>query len=163
MTDHRRACTAFELLREEPLVWAAAERFRVEDGEPVPLALGSATCLWRRAADEALAAAPRATRGLFFSKNFSAIGTVVRAGLAATILPASMVGQGLRVLGPDEGLPELPLTRMGLIHAAGPADRGSEGARRGDPRDRRRAGAPGRLSVVPDSLRRSATFTFGHD
>ena len=30
-----------------------------------------------------------------------------------------MVGPGLRVLGRAEGLPELPLTRMGLIHAPG--------------------------------------------
>jgi hypothetical protein len=30
-----------------------------------------------------------------------------------------MVGPGLRVLGRTEGLPELPLTRMGLIHAPG--------------------------------------------
>ena len=30
-----------------------------------------------------------------------------------------MVGQGLRVLGQDDGLPELSLTRMGLIHAPG--------------------------------------------
>ncbi len=111
----------FELLREEPLVWAAAERFRIQDGQPVPLALGSAACLWRRAADEALAATPRATRSLVFSKNFSAIGTVVRSGLAATPLPASMVGEGLRVMGQDEGMPELPLTRMGLIHAQGRA------------------------------------------
>jgi DNA-binding transcriptional LysR family regulator len=118
VTDHP-GFHDFELLREEPLVWAAAERFRIEDGAPVPLALGSGTCVWRRAAENALAAAPRPTRGLFFSKNFSAIGTVVRAGLAATILPASLVGEGLRRLGRNEGLPELPLNRMGLIHAPG--------------------------------------------
>ena len=111
----------FELLREERLVWVASERFRVEDGAAVPLALGSATCLWRRATEDALAMAPQATRGLFFSKNYSAIGSVVRAGLAATTLPASMVGEGLRVLGRSEGLPELPMTRMGLIHAPGSA------------------------------------------
>ncbi len=118
VTDHP-GFHDFELLREEPLVWAAAERFRVEDGAPIPLALGSATCIWRRAAEDVLAAATRPTRGLFFSKNFTAIGTVVRAGLAATILPASMVSGGLRLLGQNEGLPELPLTRMGLIHAPG--------------------------------------------
>jgi DNA-binding transcriptional LysR family regulator len=118
VTDHP-GFHGFELLREEPLVWAAAERFRVEDGAPVPLALGSGTCVWRRAAEDALAAAPRPTRGLFFSKNFSAIGTVVRAGLAATILPMSLVGEGLRRLGPNEGMPELPANRMGLIHAPG--------------------------------------------
>ena len=125
VTDHA-GLRGFEVLREEPLVWATSERFRVADGEPIPLALGSVTCLWRRATDEALAAAPRATRGLFFSKNYSAIGTVVRAGLAVTTLPSSMVGEGLRVLGREEGLPELPLTRMGLIHAPG---RPSEEAR----------------------------------
>jgi DNA-binding transcriptional LysR family regulator len=118
VTDHP-GFHGFELLREEPLVWAAAERFRIEDGAAVPLALGSGTCVWRRAAEEALAAAPRPTRGLFFSKNFSAIGTVVRAGLAATILPVSLVGEGLRRLGRTEGLPELPPNRMGLIHAPG--------------------------------------------
>ncbi len=118
VTDHS-GFHDFELLREEPLVWAAAERFRIEDGAPIPLALGSATCIWRRAAEDALAGATRPTRGLFFSKNFTAIGTVVRAGLAATILPASMVGEGLRRLGRGEGLPDLSLTRMGLIHAPG--------------------------------------------
>jgi DNA-binding transcriptional LysR family regulator len=118
VTDHE-GINGLELLREEPLVWVAAERFRVEEGAPIPLALGSATCIWRRATETALTATPGLTRARFFSKNFTAIGTVVRAGLAATILPASMVGPGLRLLGRDEGLPELPLTRMGLIHAPG--------------------------------------------
>ncbi len=120
VTDHA-GLHGFELLREEPLAWVASERFRVEEDAPIPLALGSATCLWRRATEDALATTPRATRGLFFSKNYSAIGSVVRAGLAATTLPASMVGEGLRVLGRGEGLPELPVTRMGLIHAPGRA------------------------------------------
>jgi DNA-binding transcriptional LysR family regulator len=118
VTDHDEI-NGLELLREEPLVWVAAEGFRLEEGAPIPLALGSATCIWRRATETALAATPGLTRARFFSKNFTAIGTVVRAGLAATILPASMVGPGLRLLGRDQGLPELPLTRMGLIHAPG--------------------------------------------
>ncbi len=118
VTDHE-GLHGFELLCEQPLVWAASTRFHVEASAPIPLALGAPSCLWRRDADEALAEADRATRGLFFSKNFSAIGTLVRAGLAVTTLPESMVGEGLRVLGPGEGLPALPPTRMGLIHAAG--------------------------------------------
>jgi DNA-binding transcriptional LysR family regulator len=119
ITDHE-GHKGLELLREEPLVWVASERFRVEEGAPIPLALGSMTCCWRRATEEALSTvAPGVTRARFYSKNFSAIGTVLRAGLAATILPASMVGPGLRLLGRAEGLPELPLTRMGLIHAPG--------------------------------------------
>ena len=120
VTDHP-GLHGFELLCEQPLVWAASDRFHVDAGAPVPLALGSVSCLWRRAADEALTDCERATRGLVFSKNFSAIRTAVAAGLAATILPESMVGEGMRILGPEEGLPALPPTRMGLIHAPGRA------------------------------------------
>src|SRR5271157_236727 len=69
VTDHP-GLHGFELLREQPLVWVAAERFRVENGEPIPLALGATTCLWRREADNALNAASRTARGLFFSKNY---------------------------------------------------------------------------------------------
>ena len=118
ITDYE-GLKGLELLREEPLVWVAAERFQVEQGTPIPLALGSATCCWRRATEEALTAAPGVTRARFYSKNFSAIGTVLRAGLAATILPASLVGPGLKRLGRAEGLPDLPLNRIGLIHAPG--------------------------------------------
>ena len=119
ITDHE-GLKGLELLREEPLVWVAAERFRVEAGTPIPLALGSATCCWRRATEQALTTvAAGVTRARVYSKNFSAIGTVLRAGLAATILPASLVGPGLKRLGRAEGLPDLPLNRMGLIHAPG--------------------------------------------
>ena len=118
ITDHE-GLKWLEVLREEPLVWVASERFQAEKGAPIPLALSGATCCWRRATEQALTETPGAARGRFFSKNFSAIGTVVRAGLAATTLPASMVGPGLKRLGRAEGLPELPLTRMGLIHAPG--------------------------------------------
>ena len=119
ITDYE-GLKGLELLREEPLVWVAAERFQVEEGTPIPLALGSTTCCWRRATEEALTTvAVGVTRARVYSKNFSAIGTVLRAGLAATILPASLVGPGLKRLGRAEGLPDLPLNRMGLIHAPG--------------------------------------------
>ena len=119
ITDYE-GLKGLELLREEPLVWVASERFQVEEGTPIPLALGSTTCCWRRATEQALTTvAAGVTRARVYSKNFSAIGTVLRAGLAATILPASLVGPGLKRLGRAEGLPDLPLNRMGLIHAPG--------------------------------------------
>ena len=83
-----------------------------------PACVGQRDLHWRRAAEEALAGAPRPTRGLFFSKNFTAIGTVVRAGLAATTCPPQWSAEACAVSG-DEGMPELSLTRMGLIHAPG--------------------------------------------
>ena len=107
----------FELIREEPLVWVASAKFKPTD--PMPLALGSPSCIWRRVADEALEGRRGTVRSLFVSRNYTAIGAIVRAGLAATMLPQGLVNGGLRVLGPETGLPALPLTRMGLIRRAG--------------------------------------------
>jgi DNA-binding transcriptional LysR family regulator len=107
------------MIREEPLAFVAAKRFEVSEDSPMPLALGSIKCLWRKIAEDALCGSPRATRGLFFSKNYSAISSVVRAGLAATVLPIGMAGPELRVLGAEYGLPRLPLSRMGLVLAPG--------------------------------------------
>lgn len=118
VTDHD-GLHDFELIREEPLVWVASQRFKVPEGEPVPLALGSVACIWRKVADEALEGRRERVRGLFMSKNYTAIGTVVRAGLAATVLPEGMITEGLRDLGPESGLPRLPNSRMGLIRAPG--------------------------------------------
>jgi DNA-binding transcriptional LysR family regulator len=118
VTDHE-GLQGFELVREEPLVWVAAKRFQSQKGVPIPLAQGSPVCLWRKLTEHALQDRPGVTHGMFFSKNYTAIGTVVRAGLAATVLPLGLVGSDLRVLGEEEGLPALPPTRMGLIFAPG--------------------------------------------
>jgi len=109
----------FELIREEPLVWAASPRMKLRHDEPIPLALWSAPAIWRKVADEALEGRRESVRAALVSKNFAAIGAVVRAGLAATVLPIGMLNNGLRSLGPEWGLPDLPATRMGLIHAPG--------------------------------------------
>ena len=108
-----------EIIREEQLVWVASKRFQVDPEAPLPLALSSTICQWRKAGEEALRACNRATRPLLASNNYSAIAPVVRAGLAATILPAHTVPADFRVLGPEFKLPRLPMSRMGLIHAPG--------------------------------------------
>jgi DNA-binding transcriptional LysR family regulator len=108
-----------EPIREEQLVWVASKRFQVDPSVPLALAMGSPSCIWRRMAEEALRACNRATRSLLVSKNFSAIGPIVRAGLAVTVLPHDAVPADFRILGPESGLPRLPSSRMGLIHAAG--------------------------------------------
>jgi len=110
----------FELIREEPLVWVVSSRFKAPAGEPIPVAQGSPSCIWRRVTDEALEGRRDKVRSLFVSRNYSAIGAVVRAGLAATVLPQGLVTEGLRVLPPNENLPPLPRTRMGLIFRSGP-------------------------------------------
>jgi DNA-binding transcriptional LysR family regulator len=108
-----------EIIREERLVWVASRRFQVDPSIPLSLAMGSSTCIWRRLAEEAMRSCHRATRSLLVSKNFSAIAPIVRAGLAVTVLPDNAVPADFRILGPESGLPRLPSSRMGLIHASG--------------------------------------------
>ncbi len=108
-----------EPIRDEQLVWVASRRYQIDPTLPLSLAMGSPTCIWRRIAEQALDSSNRATRSLLVSKNFSAIGPVVRAGLAVTVLPRDAVPADLRILGSESGLPPLASSRMGLIHAPG--------------------------------------------
>ena len=114
-------------MREEPLVWVASERFQVEEGTPIPLALGSTTCCWRRATEQALTTvAPGVTRARFYLQELQRDRHGPARGTGGDHPARSLVGPGLKRLGRAEGLPELPLNRMGLIHAPG---RPSEEAR----------------------------------
>jgi DNA-binding transcriptional LysR family regulator len=108
-----------EAIREEQLVWVASRRFQIDPAAPLSLAMGSPSCIWRRMAEEALRHSERATRSLLVSKNFSAIGPIVRAGLAITVLPRDTVPADFRILGVEAGLPALPSSRMGLVYGHG--------------------------------------------
>jgi DNA-binding transcriptional LysR family regulator len=109
-----------EIVREEPLVWVAHPRFAITPGEPLPLALGAVTCQWRQLAVDALNDAGRDFRILLVSNNYSAIGPMIRTRLAMSVLPLGAVREGMKVLGPADGLPELPKSRMGLLFAPPP-------------------------------------------
>jgi DNA-binding transcriptional LysR family regulator len=109
-----------EIVREEPLVWVAHPRFSIVAGEPLPLALGAVTCQWREMAVEALRKAGRDFRILLVSNNYSAIEPMIRTRLAMSVLPLGAVREGMKVLGPADGLPQLPTSRMGLLFAAPP-------------------------------------------
>jgi DNA-binding transcriptional LysR family regulator len=109
-----------EIVREEPLVWVAHPRFSIVPGEPLPLALGAVTCQWRRMAEAALQEAARDFRILLVSNNYSAIEPMIRTRLAMSVLPLGAVREGMKVLGPSDGLPELPISRMGLLFAPPP-------------------------------------------
>ncbi|MBV1703615.1 MAG: LysR family transcriptional regulator [Hyphomicrobiales bacterium] len=109
----------FEPVREFPLVWVASPQFHLEPGDPVPVALGSPGCGWRRHTEDRLAASACRWRTALVSNNYSAIAPMVRARLAVTVHPADCVPPDLRALGPDSGLPELGMSTIGLIRAPG--------------------------------------------
>jgi DNA-binding transcriptional LysR family regulator len=105
-------------LRREPLVWAIGDDDSVLEADPLPLALFPAGCLFRDLLGEALAAQGRSWRLAYVSRSLAAVTGAVAAGLAATVLAAGSVPPGLRVVGPDQGLPTLPAVDITSYHGA---------------------------------------------
>lgn len=116
-----------EVLRREPLVWAGSPVHDTHQRSPLPLALSrEGVCIFRDSALAALDAAGLPWRVAYTSASLSGLCSAVHAGLAVTVLTPSMRGAGLRVLGPDDGLPELPAIEVALHRSPG---RPSEPAR----------------------------------
>lgn len=100
------------LLWEEPLVWAFAVDHPLPAGEPLPLAVFPEPCVYRESAVTALASTDRAWRIVFESSSMAGCLSAARAGFAMTVIADSQRGDGLRVLGSDHGLPDLPPARF---------------------------------------------------
>jgi len=104
-----------QLLRQERLVWAAAEGFCPHEQRPMPLALFNTECFCRAWTCNALETQGIDYRVAYTSPSLSAIFAVVTAGLAVTAQLQSLISGNLRVLGEAEGLPELPLANVMLV------------------------------------------------
>jgi len=113
--DGRRQTETF---RRERLLWVSSNRHATHLEEPLPLALGRPSCVWRRTAIEHMEATGRAFRLLYSSSNAGAVAAAVLSGLAVSVLPESGLRPGMRVLTAAEGFPELPSCRIGLIRNA---------------------------------------------
>ncbi len=108
-----------QLVRREPLVWAAADGSAVADRDPVPLALFARGCIYRDAALAALDECGRPWRLAYSSTNPVGLKAAVSAGLAVTVAVRSTLDEGLRVLGAEDGFPPLPPIEITLHRAAG--------------------------------------------
>ncbi|RMF04868.1 MAG: LysR family transcriptional regulator [Alphaproteobacteria bacterium] len=106
-----------EVMRREKLRWVGSPRHKVEAREVIPIAAGPATCSWRLAAAQALDAANIPYRILYTSPSATALAAAVMSGLAITVLPDSAVRPGMRLLGADDGFPELPYCDIALLRA----------------------------------------------
>ena len=106
------------IVRREPLFFVTSERHNVHEETPLPLALGSAHCCWRRTALECLAEIGRENRVAFSSWSAGAVSAAVLAGLAVSVLPHSAVKPGMRILGPGDGFPNLPHAEIGVLRSA---------------------------------------------
>ncbi len=138
VTDYE-GLQGFELIREQPLVWVAAKRFKPEKGAPIPLAEGSANCLWRKVTDAALRPAGRDARPVLLqelhrdrhgrARRPRRDGPAARAGYRRS-------ARARRGGGPAESAAD----PHGAHSRAGPGVGGSQGAGGGGPRHRRRRG-----------------------
>jgi DNA-binding transcriptional LysR family regulator len=113
--ESRRASETF---RRERLLWVTSNRHSIHAEEPLPLALGRPSCLWRRTAIEQLEAIGRPYRVLYSSSNAGAVAAAVLAGLAVSVLAESGLRPGMRVLTTADGFPDLPSCRVGLVRNA---------------------------------------------
>ncbi|WBA09720.1 LysR substrate-binding domain-containing protein [Salinivibrio kushneri] len=104
-----------EVLRAEPMTWVTGVGHDTHQRQPLPLALSKqGVCIFRERALAALTSAGITHRIAYSSASLSGLSSAVRAGLAITVLTPSMMGEGLRALGEEEGLPKLPNTEITL-------------------------------------------------
>ncbi|MCA6112338.1 LysR substrate-binding domain-containing protein [Bradyrhizobium cenepequi] len=107
-----------ELLRREQAVWAASAEHRVEELNPLPVALYPQGCLFRSWAMQALDAAKRPWRLAFVSHSLAAVEAVAVQGLAVTVVKAGTFPPRLRRLSERDGMPPLPRAEIRLHRAA---------------------------------------------
>jgi DNA-binding transcriptional LysR family regulator len=112
---HKAANRPSEVIRRERLLWVSSNRHSTHLEEPLPLALSRGTCSWRRVALTRLEEVGRPYRILYTSGNSSALSAAVLAGLAVTVFPESALRPGMRVLGPADNFPPLPVFDIGLL------------------------------------------------
>lgn len=119
-----------EKLLREPLVWVGAPNGTASSRDPLPLALGDRSCIFRQAVLERLAKAGRDWRSVCDTSAMQPLYVSVEADLGVTALLASSVPANLAVLGRDCDLPRLPDFHICLyVPRAGSSDIAEELAR----------------------------------
>lgn len=106
---------ASEVVRREPLLWVSSASHAIHEAPVVPLAVGRPTCIWRKAATEALDISGRDYRVLFTSWSATVVIAAVMSGLAVSVLAECALRPGMRVLGEADGFAALPDCEIGIL------------------------------------------------
>lgn len=110
------------VIHREPLVWATSCQGTAHMEDPVPLALYHEGCICREWAQEILRQAGKPFWVAFVCQSISSILAAVKAGLAVAPISAGVLDDSLRSLGPDNGFPLLPFSKLSL-HESPRADK----------------------------------------
>lgn len=103
------------LLRNEPTFWAYSPQYLAYEQQPLPLALFSDTCSWRRWATNALDNLQINYRIAYSSSSLIGLQAAVKAGLAITVLSQSALPSGIQQIPAEVGFPPLPQTSI-ILH-----------------------------------------------
>jgi DNA-binding transcriptional LysR family regulator len=108
-----------EVLRSEPTRWAFSARHELPRDELLPLALLPQGNLFREWALQALDRAGIRWRIAFTSTSIATVEAAAEAGIAVAVVKEGTARPGLRLIGPEEGLPALPSSEIALHCAPG--------------------------------------------
>ncbi len=103
----------------ERQVWVASRSFEAAADRPLPLALLPAPCVLREYALESLTRRRRPFQVVFTGSSMASLKAAISAGLGVSILPASLVDAGLRILPSGRAFPDPGTLRVGLLRGAG--------------------------------------------
>jgi len=101
-----------EFIRNDPAVWVTSAKHNIHEQDPLPLAVFKTDNTVRKWPMEALDSINRRYRIAYESPSDTGMQAIVAAGLAVSFLLQSVVPQSLRILGPSEGFPELPVAKI---------------------------------------------------
>jgi DNA-binding transcriptional LysR family regulator len=108
------------------LVWVSGPQLVIERAQPIPLVLAPAPDVYRKRALAGLQSMRRDWRIVYTSISSEGLQAAVRAGLGVTVLSKDMVPEGLKLLGDEHGLPQLPDAEIALYRAPGKLSRAAE-------------------------------------
>ncbi len=108
-----------EVIHREPLVWAGRAGGVAVERDPLPLALSTPECAWRRQALDALDRAGRAYRIAYSSEQCAGQEAAMIADLAVAPYPLSLIKPPLKRLEEGDNLPTLGEYQIKLLCAAG--------------------------------------------
>ncbi len=120
------SCIEGEVLRREQLRWVGSARHSAHAQMVLPLAAAEHGCAWRKAATAGLENAKRDFRVAFTSANRAAIDSAVLAGIAIAAMPEICIKPGMRILGENEGMPDLGMIEIGLVKRSGKLTQAAE-------------------------------------
>lgn len=117
-TEH--AADAADVLREDPTFWMISRHHDLLSRDPVPVALFDRECWWRDVALASLQASGRPFRVVYTSQSVAGVAAALEAGVAIGLLGSATLRDPLKVLGPEAGFGETPVSKLVLRTRPGP-------------------------------------------